>query len=330
MNQNQMKAIILSDNGVRFEEVDLPELKPTQVLVRVASSSVNRSDLMTAQGQNFGHVGGSQKVMGASFCGEIVAVGDATQGFSVGDRVMAQGAAGWAEYATADWRRVLPIPAKSIDFINAATLMSSVLTMHNAIVTDGKFVAGQTILIQGASSGVGLMGTQIAKHLGAKLVIGTSTNAEKRAKLSAYGADLVLDSRDPNWVAQVLEATGGAGVNLIIDNISGYVVNQNMAATAIRGTIVNVGRLGGQKTEFDCEMHAERRLTYIGVTGRTRSIEEHAQVTQRAKEDLWDAVRDGKLRVPVDRIFDLKDAAKALEYSASNTQFGRIVLKVGA
>ena len=90
---------------------------------------------------------------------------------------MAQGAAGWAEYATADWRRVLPIPSESIDYIHAATLMSSVLTMHNAIVTDDKFAAGQTILIQGASSSVGLMGLQIAKHLGAKLVIGTSTNA---------------------------------------------------------------------------------------------------------------------------------------------------------
>lgn len=325
---NKMKAIVVTDTGIQLSEVTIPELKPTQVLVKVASSSVNRSDLLTVQGQNFGHVGGPHKVMGASFCGEIIAVGDAAKDFSVGDRVMAQGAAGWAEYATADWRRVLPIPSESIDYIHAATLMSSVLTMHNAIVTDGKFAAGQTILIQGASSSVGLMGLQIAKHLGAKLVIGTSTNAEKRAKLGQYGADHALDSRDPDWVAQVLEATGGAGVDLVIDNVSGYVVNHNMAATAIRGTIVNVGRLGGQTVEFNCELHAERRLTYIGVTGRTRSIEEHAEVARRAKADLWDAVGAGKLRMPVDRIFELKDAAAALEYSASNAQLGRIVLKV--
>ncbi len=330
MSQSKMLAIVLTDTGVRPEEVDVPQVKPTQVLIKVASCSVNRSDLLTVQGQNFGHVGGAHKVMGASFCGEIAAVGDATKGFSVGDRVMAQGAAGWAEYATADWRRVLPIPSKSMDYIQAGTLMSSVLTMHDAIVTNGKFTAGQTILIQAATSGVGLMGLQIGKHLGAKLVIGTSTSAEKRAKLSAYGADLSLDPRDPGWVAQVLEATGGAGVNLVVDNISGYVVNQNMAATAIHGTIVNVGRLGGQTTEFNCEMHAERRLTYVGTTGRTRSIDEHAELVRRARKDLWDAVGAGKLTMPVDRVFDLKDAAAALAHAASNAHFGRIMLKVGA
>ncbi|NKB50255.1 MAG: zinc-binding dehydrogenase [Alphaproteobacteria bacterium] len=325
-----MQAIVLTEDGAQLAEVDRPQIKPTQILVKVASCSVNRSDLLTTQGQNFGHVGGDAKVMGASFCGEVVEVGDAAQNFAVGDRVMGQGAAGWAEYAASDWRRALPIPADDMDYIEAATLMGSVLTMHDAIVTNGKFAAGQTILIQGASSGVGLMGMQIGKHLGAKLVIGTSTNPERRARLSEYGADLALDSGDDNWVEQVLEATDGRGVDLIVDNISGYVANANMAATAVHGTIINVGRLGGMTAEMDLNKHAERRLTYIGTTGRTRSIEEHAEVVRRAHEDLWDAVGARKLTMPVDRVFDLSESAAALEHMAANAHFGRIILKVGA
>jgi NADPH2:quinone reductase len=328
MSETKMQAIVLGENGVSAAEVDRPQIKPTQILVKVASCSVNRSDFLTVQGQNFGHVGGDAKIMGAAFCGEVVAVGAEAQGHAVGDRVMAQGAAGWAEYAAADWRRALPIPSDDMDYIVAGSLMSGVLTMHDAIVTNGNFAAGQTLLMQGASSGVGLMGMQIAKHLGASLVIGTSTNPERRARLSEFGADLAIDSRDENWVEQVLEATDGAGVNLTVDNISGYVANGNLSATAVHGTIINVGRLGGQTAEINLEKHAERRITYIGTTGRTRSIEEHAEVVRRAKEDLWDAVGSGKLVMPIDQVFDLTDAAAALEHTAANAHFGRVMLKV--
>ena len=330
MPQNTMRAVVLAKNSVGIAETDRPQIKPTQILVKVATCSVNRSDLLTVQGQNFGHVGGgAQKVMGASFCGEIVEIGSKAEGWSIGDRVMAQGAAGWAEYAAADWRRALPVPL-DMDDLAGGSLMSSVVTMHDAIVTNGKFAAGQTLLMQGASSGVGLMGMQIAKHLGASLVIGTSTNADKRARLAEFGADLALDSRDEGWVEKVLEATGGRGVNLTVDNISGYVANGNLSATAVHGRIINVGRLGGQTAEMNLEKHAERRLTYIGTTGRTRSPDEHAEVIRRAREDLWDAVRAGKFTMPIDRVFNFSDAAAALDHAASNAHLGRIMLKVGA
>jgi NADPH:quinone reductase len=330
MSDNIMRAVVLRDNGVGIADVDRPRIKPNQILVRVATCSVNRSDLLTVQGQNFGHVGGgAQKVMGASFCGEIVDIGSEAEGWSIGDRVMAQGAAGWAEYAAADWRRALPVPADMDDLVGGS-LMSSVVTMHDAIVTNGRFAAGQTLLMQGASSGVGLMGMQIARHLGAGLVIGTSTNADKRARLAEFGADLALDSRDATWLDQVLEATGGRGVDLTVDNISGYVANANLSATAVHGRIVNVGRLGGQTAEMDLEKHAERRLTYIGTTGRTRSPDEHAAVIGRAREDLWDAVGAGRFTMPIDRVFDFADAAAALAHAASNAHFGRIMLRTGA
>lgn len=329
MSENKMQAVILTADGVQLAEVDRPDVKPTQVLVKVASCSVNRSDLLTTQGKNYGHVGGAAKVMGAACCGEVVEVGSETTGIAVGDRVMAVGAAGWAEYAVADYRRTLPVP-ESMDLLQGGTYSSAFLTMHDAIVTNGEFRSGQTILIQGASTGVGIMGLQIGRHLGASLVIGTSANAERRARLSEFGADLALDSRDPGWVDQVLEATDGKGGDLVIDQISGALFNQTMSATKIHGRIINVGRLGGEKAEFDFNMLAERRLTYIGTTGRTRSLEEHAEVFRRAKADLWDAMEAGVFKMPIDSTFDLSEAAAALERAAANKHFGRIMLTVNA
>jgi NADPH2:quinone reductase len=215
-------------------------------------------------------------------------------------------------------------------FAQAAALPVALQTMHDAVVTHGRLVAGETVLIQGASSGVGLMGLQIARVMGAKLVIGTSTNAERRARLAEFGADLALDSTDPGWVDAVLDATDGKGVDLIVDQISGYVANQNMAATAICGRVVNVGRLGGSTGEFDFNLHALRRIDYIGVTFRTRSIEEVREITRRMKADLGDAVEAGEIALPIDREFTLDDTAEALEYMGANKHFGKIVLSVGA
>ncbi len=140
---------------------------------------------------------------------------------------------------------------------------------------------------QGASSGVGLMAMQIAKHMGAALVIGTSTNALRREKLGQFGADLALDTADPAWADAVLAATGGKGVHLIIDQVSASVANANMRAARVLGRIVNVGRLGGAKGEFDYDLHALKCIYYIGVTFRTRSTEEVRD--QRRRAHLWGA-----------------------------------------
>ena len=129
----------------------------------------------------------------------------------------------------------------------AACFPVALQTMHNAVVTAGRLKRGETLLIQGASSGVGLMAMQIGKLMGAALVMGTSTNATRRARLKEFGCDLALDSSDPNWPEEVKKATAGKGVDLIVDQVSASVANQNLAAAALLGRIVNVGRLGGQK-----------------------------------------------------------------------------------
>ena len=321
-----MKAAVLTEQGVQVRDVPTPKPGPAQVLVKVRACGLNRADLIMAGGRMHGNAGGAGTVMGLEWSGEIVEVGAEVKGLKAGDRVMCSGNGGYAEYAVTDWGRVLPIPANNMTFPQAATLPIALTTMHNAVVTAGRMKAGEAVLVQGASSGVGLMALQIAKFKGAGLVVGTSTNAERRAKLKDFGADLAVNSRDTGWVEEVLKATDGKGVHLTVDQLSGYVANDNLKATAILGRIVNVGRMGGFKGEFDFDLHALRRIDYIGVTFRTRSVDEVREINRRVREDLWAPLEAGKLALPIDKTFPLEGAADALAHMKANAHFGKIVL----
>ena len=190
-----MKAVTVVESGVQIIDVDTPSPKDTEVLVKVHACGLNRADLVVADGGAHGAAGGPGTIVGMEFSGEIIKCGEHVKNLSIGDRVMCSGASVWAEYAIADYGRVIKIPNNNMDFATASTLPIALATMHNALVTIGNFSKGQTILIQGASSGVGLMGLQIAKHLGAKLVIGTSTKPEKFDKLK----DAIKKSNDSDY-----------------------------------------------------------------------------------------------------------------------------------
>ncbi len=323
-----MKAAIVTATGVALQDVPEPRPKPNEVLVRVHASGLNRADLTVAAGHSHGPVGGFGTIMGMEFAGEVVECGaDVPGSIRPGQRVMASGAGGYAEYAVADWGRVSAVPDANLSFAQAATLPIALQTMHDALATNGLLRPGQSVLIQGASSGVGLMGMQVAKAMGAGLVLGSSTDAGRRARLKEFGADHAVDTRDPAWPEQVLAATGGRGVDLIVDQVSGGVVNGNLRACAILGRIVNVGRLGGTHGEFDFDLHAMRRISYVGVTFRTRSLEEVREINRRMREDLWGAVEAGRLALPIDRVFPLAEAPAALAHMRANGHFGKIVLE---
>lgn len=321
-----MKAAVIGETGVVVREVAQPKPGPEQVLVRVRAAGLNRADLIMASGRMHGPTGGPGTILGLECAGEVVEVGSGVHHIKTGDRVMCSAAGAYAEYAVADMGRVHAIPANNMTFVQAATLPVALQTMHNAVVTAGRLKAGESVLIQGASSGVGLVAQQIAKVKGAALVIGSSTNAERRAKLLEHGADLAIDSKDPKWPKQVLEATGGKGVDLIVDQISGYVASQNLEATKILGRIVNVGRLGGFHGDFDFDLHAARRIDYIGVTFRTRSVEEVREINRLLRADIWGDVEAGRIALPIDRTFPLAEAAAALAHMKANAHFGKIVL----
>ena len=322
-----MRAYVLTDAGPALQDVARPELRPGQVRVRVAANALNRADLGMAAGGMHGSRGGAGTVLGMEWAGEVEALGAGVDGLAVGQRVMGSGAAAFAEYVCVPAEAAMPIPDANMSFETAVCFPVGLRTMHNAIVTAGELKPGQSALIQGASSGVGLLGMQIAKVMGAGLVLGSSTNAARRARLAEYGADVAVDTTDPDWPARVLEATGGAGADLIVDQVSGGLVNGNLKAARILGRIVNVGRLGGIRAEFNADLHALRRITYVGVTFRTRTAAEVAEINRLALADLWAPLSDGRLTMPIDEVFAFDRVGEAMDKMAANAHFGKIVLR---
>lgn len=323
-----MRAAVVTAEGVQVREVPRPAPGPEEVLVRVRAATLNRADLGVAAGGSHGAMGGVGTILGLDFAGEVQAIGSAVKHVKPGDRVTCSGAGGYAEYAIADMARVQPVPDRNLSWEEAATLPVALATMHDAVVMNGRLAKGESVMILGASSGVGIMGMQIAKFMGASLVVGTSTDHDRRARLKEFGADVAVNTRDADWAEQVLAATGGKGVNLVVDQISGPTINAAMRCTAILGRIVNVGRLGGGKGEFDFDLHATRRIAYIGVTHRTRSRDEIRAEYAAMRRDLWQAVEDGKFSIPIDRVFPLNLVVEALGHMKANKHFGKIVLSV--
>jgi NADPH2:quinone reductase len=320
-----MKAYVYGANGAEITDVAKPVPKAAQVLVRVRACGLNRADLGMTKGHAHGSAGGAGTVLGMEWAGEVAELGPDAKGVKVGEKIMGSGGAAFAEYTLADHGRLFRTPS-NMNSEDAATLPVALTTMHNAVVTNGALQPGQSVLIQGASSGVGLMAMQIAKLKGAGMVIGSSTDAMRRGRLKQFGADLAVDSSDPGWVDQVLRATGGEGVDLIVDQVSGQVASQNLKATKIKGRIVNVGRLGGTHADFNFDLHAARRINYIGVTFRTRSIEEIRDIFEEVRNDIWPAVESRQLQLPIDKVFAFDDIGKAFEHMEANRHLGKIVV----
>lgn len=320
-----MRAYLLTDQGPAMR--DAPKVAPRQgqVLVKVAANGLNRIDLAMATGALHGARGGIGTVLGSEWSGVVEAVGPGVESLREGDRVMGASASAFADYVTVHAAHVLPVP-DAMSFEDAACFPVGLRTMHDAIVTVGCIQPGQAVMIQGASSGVGILGLQIAKVLGAGTVIGSSTNAERRARLADYGCDFAVDSNDDAWVDKVIEHTKGVGCDLIVDQVSGNLVNGNMRAAKLEGRIVNVGRLGGMRSEFNADLHALRRIHYLGVTFRTRTLDEIAEINRLAAQDLWAPLAEGKLKMPIDETFPFAQVEAAMGKMQRNQHFGKIVL----
>jgi len=316
-----MKAFISTPDGLSLVDTPRPIPKPTEILVRTRAVGVNRIDLHSLATT-------TDQIIGMEWSGEVVEVGSECQGFSVGDRVMGTGPAAYSEYVVTDYGRAVPIPKAEIDWAAAASSMLGLQTMHDALVTRGRLRPGQAVLMQGAASVMGLIGMQIAKLLGAGLVLGTSGHAERRGKLKEFACDVAIDSSEDNWSRKVLDATSGKGADIVIDNVSGAAFNQCMAASALEGRLVNVGRLGGATAAFDFNLHALRRLEYIGVTFRTRSVEQVRALNSLMLADLRQMLSEGGPRVPIARRFAFDQAAQALDTLRRSEHFGKLVLEL--
>jgi NADPH:quinone reductase len=337
-----MKAMLIvrgkEGGALELREVPRPEPGPEELLVRVKATSLNRADLylvqgtfatQTAKGGYMTQSSGDPPPMpaGLEAAGEVAGMGRDVSGFTIGDRVMGTCGGGYAEFALIHYRLAMPVPLR-LTWEEAGTIPVAFMTEHNAVVTQGQLRAGEAVLVHAASSGVGVAAVQIAKLLGAKPVIGTGGTPAKLAALKGIGMDLGIHPRDESFADAVLAATEGRGADVVIDHVGGPYLKENLRAMAVLGRLISVGRLGGTAAELDLELMALKRLRLIGVTFRTRTLQEKIAIADGVIADLLPALADGRLKPVIDRVFPLDRASEAQAYMATNAQVGKIVLKM--
>jgi len=304
-------------------DVPKPVVQAGQVLVRARAAGINRGELGILNGLTKG----SPQPTGIEFAGEIEECASDVQGFSPGDRVMGHWRAGQAEYVAADHRVLMRIP-QGISWVDAGAFINVFTTAHDAIVSNARLRSGESVLINAASSGIGMAAIQIARLIGAKPVIASSGSAAKLEQLRPLGMDVGIDTAQGNFADAVLKATSDKGVDVIIDSVGASVFSDNMRCMALKGRLVGIGRMGGKMSQIDLDLLALRRLSLIGVTFRTRTDDERAACVQAAARDLLPAFADGRIRPLIDRVLPMSAVREAHARMQSNQHIGKIVLEI--
>jgi len=323
-----MKAamIVSGPQGGHLEIRQIPRPTPGsgQVVVQVMASGLNRGELVRVREAR----AGDPILAGIEFAGIVSQVGLGVRGVREGDRVAGHGWGGQSEYVLAEARALMSMPA-TLSWAEAAAFPNVFITAHDALVTNGEFRAGQTVLVNAATGGVGLAAIQLAAQLGASQVIGTSRSAAKLARLREYGATHAIDASQPDMVQAVRDVTGGRGVDVIIDSLGGSVFDANLKSMAVHGRLVIIARMSGIETaQVDIKHLWINRLKVMGTTFRTRTEEERLSLIEACARDVLPLLREDSLKLPVDRIFALGDIEQAHAYMASDQHFGKIVLAV--
>jgi NADPH:quinone reductase-like Zn-dependent oxidoreductase len=328
-----MRAVVIETTPdgtvLRLREVPDPSLGPADLLVRVRASALNRADLRRAAV----HFKQSERadtaaIAGLEMAGEVIGMGAQVSGFRVGDRVMAMTGAGYAEMVAIDHRLAIPVPAR-FNWAQAAATATIYVTAHDALVSQGGLVEGQTVLIQGASASTGIAAVQIARAWKAGRIFGTAGTDDKIARLRALGCDTPVPYKTADVAKTVLDGTQQRGVDLVLDLVGGGAVASNIAAVRIKGTIICVGRVGGATDQLNLDEFARKRVTMVGTTFRTRTLEERAAVVRRFCDEMLPLFESGAIAPVLDsREYSFEQAEAAQAYMAENAQFGKIVLHV--
>jgi NADPH2:quinone reductase len=322
-----MKAsrIVPGPQGGRLEIQDVPVPAPGagQVLVRVMAAGLNRGEIKQVREAR----SGAPKTSGVEFAGLVAAVGAGVERLREGDHVVGHGTGGQAEFAVAEARAVIRVPS-GLPWPEAAAFPNVFVTAHDALVTNGELRAGETVLVNAASSGIGLAAIQIAALTGAAQVFATSRSAAKVGRLKEYGVTHAIDVSREDQVEAVMAATGGRGVDVVVDTLGAGVFEANLKSLAVKGRLVNIGRMAGSVTQFDMTELWLKRLKLIGVTFRTRTEEERLQCIEAAARDLVPLLDAGRIELPVDRVFPLERIAEAHAYMETDRHFGKIVIAI--
>jgi NADPH2:quinone reductase len=295
-----------------------------EVLVRVEAAGVNRPDVHQRQG-HYPPPPGVTDVLGLEIAGEVAALGPNAGIHRLGARVTALvPGGGYADYCLAHETNALPIPA-GLTAIEAAAIPETYFTVWTNVFARGALKAGETLLVHGCASGIGTTAIALAKAFGAS-VIATAGSDEKAAECERLGADLGVNYRKADFVAETLRATGGRGADVILDMVGGDYVERNYAAAALDGRIVQIAFLKGQKVTVDLRPIMVKRLIHTGSTLRPRSPAEKAVIADALRDKVWPLLEAGRCRPVIDSVFPLSDVVKAHERIESAEHVGKVML----
>jgi NADPH:quinone reductase-like Zn-dependent oxidoreductase len=307
---------------LELRDAPMPEPGPTQLLVRVRAAGLNRGEFIVGHGLT---PLGTAKPLGLEGAGEVVRVGAQVQGFAPGDRVMGRFGAAFSEHALVPAAEALPVPSH-LSWEEAGALPLTWILAHDMLVTHGGLRAGGWLLVTGVSSGVGVGALQLAKLLGAK-VIGTSGSREKLDQLRKLGLDVALCTRQPDFFSAVQDATGGAGVQLVVNTVGGSVFAECVRCMAFEGRLATVGYVDGVlNADMDLQALHMKRLVLFGVSNKMLDAEQKAQAAAAFAHDVLPRVREQQLRPLVDRAYAFDALPAARERMEANAHAGKIVL----
>jgi NADPH:quinone reductase-like Zn-dependent oxidoreductase len=318
--------MVSSDTGSHLElrDVDMPTPGTGQALVKMHAASLNRGEFIHGHGL---HAAGSAKAAGMEGAGEIVQVGEGVTGWKAGDRVMGRCPGAFSQYALMDVREMMPVPA-GLTLEEAASVPLTFLVTHDLLVLQGQLQMGQWLLINGASSGVGVASLQMAKVLGAK-VIGTSGSQEKLDHLKPLGLDVGLCTRAPDFYEAVMQATEGKGANLAVNTVGGTVFAESLRSLAFQGRMGIVGYVDGTlSAPIDLEALHAKRLTVFGVSNKLRTPVQRASGIAQFSAQILPAFADGRIKPLVDQVFTFEAMSQAKAHMESNQHTGKIVISI--
>ncbi len=313
---------------LRLAEREMAAPAGRQVLIEVAYAGVNRPDVLQRSG-SYPPPPGASPYLGLEVAGTIVAVGPDATRWQVGDRVCAlTPGGGYAHYCLADERHCLPVP-RGLDLLSAAAIPENYFTVWTNVFERARLAAGERFLVHGGSSGIGLTAIQLARAFGAEVwtTVGNQEKAEACLKAGAHHAVLY---RDTDFEADIRQATGGQGVDVILDMVGGAYINKNLRLLAVNGRLVQIAFLEGSKAEIDALPIMTKRLSFTGSTLRPRSDEDKGAIAQALADKVLPLMEQGRCLPLIHQVFPLEEAAQAHALMESSRHIGKIMLKVRA
>jgi len=325
-----MKAIVLREHGgpevLQFEDVPSPTFGAEDILVSVAATALNRADLLQRMGFYPNPFPQGPEIPGLEFAGTVKAVGDRVTAWKVGDKVMGVVSGGaYAEELALHERQAMAVPT-GMSLHDAAAIPEVFITAWDALVVQGGLTSGRWAMVHAGASGVGTAGIQIAKAIGARIVV--TCSAGKVQSCKDLGADVVVDYGSLDFVEEVAQATAGKGVDVILDVIGGEYVERNVTSLAVKGRIIQVGTMAGKPLPFNVGSLLAKRASITGTVLRARPLDEKIAITQRFVAEMLPLFDTGALKPVIDSTYSFADIAQGHEYMASNGNVGKIVIEI--